>query len=223
MIAHNRHAAPIFNLFELGIQKEQTAAYDQIGENNIRTSLTKETGTLAMHSVKQKTNPQTAYMIEIYADDAAYQAHIQSPQYQKFREASPQILTDHKHKYNIEPQYLGDKKVEQNKNTRTNFVSVTVKPEANEPFAKIVKAEMSEFIAKENGVRAIYAATDKDQPNKWYFFEIYDDDAAYQSHRDSPHFQKYLKETAELLQDKTFTEITPTLLQNQGGLEYTTP
>ncbi|MFC2406767.1 MAG: putative quinol monooxygenase, partial [Cardiobacterium sp.] len=122
-------AAPVFNIFELGIKDGQSAAYDQIGDENIRTSLAKEPGTLAIYSVKQKTNPQMAYMIEIYADDAAYQTHIQSPQYRKFREVSPQILTDHKHKYNIEPQYLGDKKVEQNKNTRTNFVSVTVKPE----------------------------------------------------------------------------------------------
>ena len=223
LTAASAHAAPVFNIFELGIKDGQSAAYNHIGDENIRTSLANEPGTLAMYSVKQKANPQMAYMIEIYADDAAYQTHIQSPQYQKFREASPQILTNHKHKYNIEPQYLGDKKVEQSKNTRTHFVSVTVKPEANEPFAKIVKAEMSESIAKENGVRVIYAATDKAQPNKWYFFEIYDDDAAYQSHRDSPHFQKYLKETAGLLQDKTFTEITPTLLQNQGGLEYRTP
>ena len=223
MIAHNRHAAPIFNLFELGIQKEQTAAYDQIGENNIRTSLTKETGTLAMYSVKQKTNPQTAYMIEIYADDAAYQAHIQSPQYQKFREAAPQILTGHKHKYNLVPQYLADKKIEQNRDTRANLVRITVKTEANEPFAQIVKSEMRETIEKENGVLALYAATDKDQPNQWHFFEIYANDAAYQAYRKTAHFQKYLQETADLLQDKTFIEITPALLMNQGGLQYSTP
>ena len=218
LTAASAHAAPVFNIFELGIKDGQSAAYNHIGDENIRTSLEKEPGTLAMYSIKQKINPQMAYMIEIYADEAAYQTHIASPQYQKFREAAPQILTGHKHKYNIEPQYLGDKKVEQSKNTRTHFVSVTVKPEANEPFAKIVKAEMSESIAKENGVRVIYAATDKAQPNKWYFFEIYANDAAYQAHRATPHFQKYLQETEALLQDKTFIEITPTLLMNKGGL-----
>ena len=218
MIAHNRHAAPIFNLFEFGIQNGQTAAYDQFGENNIRTSLTKETGTLAMYSVKQKTNPQTAYMIEIYADDAAYQAHIQSPQYQKFREAAPQILTGHKHKYNLVPQYLADKKIEPNRDTSANLIRITVKTEANEQFAQIVKTEMRESIKKENGVLARYAATDKDQPNQWDFFEIYANDAAYQAYRKTPHFQKYLQETADLLQDKTFIEITPTLLMNKGVL-----
>ena len=146
MIAHNRHTAPIFNLFEFGIQNGQTAAYDQFGENNIRTSLTKETGTLAMHSVKQKANPQITYMIEIYADDAAYQTHIASSQYQKFREAAPQILTDHKH--NLVPQYLADKKIEPNRDTSANLIRITVKTEANEQFAQIVKTEMRESIKK---------------------------------------------------------------------------
>lgn len=218
MIASNRHTAPIFNLFEFGIQNGQTAAYDQFGENNIRTSLAKEAGTLAMYSVKQKANPQITYMIEIYADDATYQTHIASPQYQKFREAAPQILTDHKHKYNLIPQYLTDKKIEQNGDTRANLVRITVKAEANDQFAQIVKTEMRESIEKENGVLALYATTDKDQPNQWYFFEIYANDAAYQAHRATPHFQKYLQETEALLQDKTFIEITPTLLMNKGGL-----
>ena len=94
MIAHNRHTAPIFNLFEFGIQNGQTAAYDQFGENNIRTSLTKETGTLAMHSVKQKANPQITYMIEIYADDAAYQAHRKTPHFQKYLQETADLLQD---------------------------------------------------------------------------------------------------------------------------------
>ena len=82
---------------------------------------------------------------------------------------------------------------------------------------------MRETIEKENGVLALYAATDKDQPNQWHFFEIYANDAAYQAHRKTAHFQKYLQETADLLQDKTFIEITPTLLMNQGGLQSSTP
>lgn len=158
-------AAPIYNIFELGIADGETAAYDQIGAENIHTSLTNEPGTLAMYSVKNPENPQLAYMIEIYADEAAYQTHIQSPQYQKFREASPKILSDHKHKYNLTPQYLADKKVAQTTATRVNFATVSVKPEDNAAFAHIVKAEMAESLAKEAGVLALYAATNKDQPN----------------------------------------------------------
>ena len=216
-------AAPIYNIFELGIADGETAAYDQIGAENIYSSLANEPGTLAMYSVKSPENPQLAYMIEIYADNAAYQAHIQSPQYQKFREASPKILSDHKHKYNIEPQYLADKKIAQTAATRVNFATVTVKPEDNAALARIVKAEMAESLAKEADVLALYAATDKEQPQQWYFLEIYADDAAYQAHRETPHFQKYLQETAAMLQEKNIRTLTPTLLQNQGGVHYDAP
>ena len=47
LTAASAHAAPVFNIFELGIKDGQSAAYDQIGDENIRTSLAKEPGTLA--------------------------------------------------------------------------------------------------------------------------------------------------------------------------------
>ena len=65
LTAASAHAAPVFNIFELGIKDGQSAAYNHIGDENIRTSLANEPGTLAMYSVKQKANPQMAYMIEI--------------------------------------------------------------------------------------------------------------------------------------------------------------
>lgn len=54
LIFGTTHAAPILNLFELGIQPGQTATYDAVGQNNINASVGNEAGTLAMYSVKQK-------------------------------------------------------------------------------------------------------------------------------------------------------------------------
>ena len=45
-------------------------------------------------------------------------------------------------------------------------------------------------------------------------------DAAYQSHRQTPHFQDYLKRTADMLQDKEAIAVVPSLLMNKGGLLY---
>ncbi|ASK28228.1 putative quinol monooxygenase [Neisseria chenwenguii] len=213
-------AAPVFNLFELGIQNGKTAHYDDIGSRNITASVGGEKGTPAMYSVKRKDNPNLAYMVEIYADNAAYQAHLQSPQYKAFLQASPQILTDHKKRIELVSQFLGDKTVRQSAATRTNLVIVDVKPEHAAAFARTVHDEMAQAVAKERGVRAIYAATEKSAPNRWYFFEIYADDAAYQAHRLTPHFQTYLKQTADMTASKQAVGITPALLQNKGGLRF---
>lgn len=80
---------PIFNIFELGIQPGQIADYDRVGTHNITTSVGHEPGTLAMYSVKQKANPNMAYMVEVYADPTAYEAHRASEPYKAFLKASP--------------------------------------------------------------------------------------------------------------------------------------
>ncbi|KGQ70888.1 antibiotic biosynthesis monooxygenase [Chelonobacter oris] len=219
--ALSAQAAPIFNLFELGVQPaEKTEQYHAVGLHNITTSLAEESGTLAMYSAAQKDNPNLVYMFEIYADDAAYQTHIQSPQYRAFLQASPSILTDHKKRILLEPQFLADKKIEQRAETINNLVIVEVKPEFNDAFKALVLPEMAQSIKVESGVLAMYAATEKDQPNRWYFYEIYADEHAYQLHRRTPHFQEYLTKSAEMLQDKQAVPITPNLLRNKGGLNF---
>ena len=218
--ALSAHAAPVFNIFELGIQPGQTAAYDEVGKNNITASVGGEKGTLAMYSVKQRANPEMAYMFEIYADESAYQVHTQSPQYQNFLQKSPEILTDHKRKINVEPQFLGDKRVRQNRRTINNLVIVDVKPEHAQAFRAAVMPEMAQSLKAERGVLAMYAATEKDNPNRWYFYEIYASEAAYQSHRRTPHFQEYLKQTAHMTDNKESIAITPALLMNKGGLNF---
>ena len=218
--AFTAHAAPVFNIFELGIQPEQSAAYDEVGKNNITTSVQHESGTLAMYSVKQANNPSMAYMLEVYADAAAYQAHIQSPQYREFLRRSPEILTEHKRKIEVVPQFLGDKKVQQTPDTINNLVIVDVKPEHAQAFRAIVVPEMVQSLKVESGVWAMYAATEKTNPNRWYFYEIYANQAAYQQHRQTPHFQDYLKRTADMLQSKEPIAITPALLMNKGGLQF---
>ncbi|OAM26778.1 MULTISPECIES: putative quinol monooxygenase [Eikenella] len=216
-------AAPVFNIFELGIQNGQTAAYDEVGRNNITTSIRGEKGTLAMYSAKRADNPEIAYMIEIYADEAAYQVHTQSPQYKNFLQKSPEILTDHKRKISVEPQFLGDKRVRQTARTINNLVIVDVKPEHAHAFKNIVLPEMAQSLKVERGVLAMYAATEQGNPSRWYFYEIYESEAAYQAHRQTPHFQDYLTRTADMAANKEAVAITPALLMNKGGLRFEQP
>ena len=80
--------------------------------------------------------------------------------------------------------------------------------------------EMKQSMNVEEGVLAMYALTEKDQPNRWYFYEIYASEQAYQQHRQTPHFLDYLQRTKEMLQDKQSVAVTPSLLMNKGGLFF---
>lgn len=219
-ISLSAQAVPVFNILELGIQPGQTAVYDEVGKNNITASVRGEKGTLAMYSAKRQDNPETAYMFEIYVDNEAYQSHIQSPQYKNFLQKSPAILTDHKRKISVEPQFLLDKRVNQTPNTINNLVIMDVTPEHAQAFKDIVMSEMAQSLQAESGVLAIYAATEQNNPNRWYFYEIYASESAYQSHRQTPHFQDYLKHTADMTTNRESIAITPAFLMNKGGLRF---
>lgn len=222
-LAQAAQTAPIVNLFELGVQPGQTAVHDEVGRNNITASVNGKAGTLAMYSVKHEENPEMACMIEIHADDAAYQAHIQSPPCREFLRHSPDILASHKKRIALVPRFPGDKKVSQTPETIMNMVIVGVKPEHDQAFRDIVMPEMAESLKVEDGVLAIYASTEKDNPDRRHFHEIHASETAYQAHRQTPHFHDYLKQITPMLQGKQAMAITPALLMNKGGLWFSAP
>ena len=210
----------IFNIFELGIKEGEKNLYVAVGKNNITKSVLNDKGTLGMYLVQEKENPNMTYMFEVYEDEKSYQEHIRSEQYKEFLRQSPTILTNHKKKIQVMPEYMGDKKFVQTRNTRVNYVTVDVKEGFNDAFREIVLDEMKQSIKKEEGVYVIYAATATGNSNKWYFFEIYENEKAYQKHRKTAHFKKYIEQTENIIENKEFINIEGVILLNKGNLNY---
>ena len=210
----------IFNIFELGIKEGEKNSYVAVGKNNITKSVFNDKGTLGMYLVQEKGKPNMTYMFEVYEDEKSYQEHIKSEQYKEFLRQSPTILTNHKKKIQVMPEYMGDKKFVQTRNTRVNYVTVDVKEGFNDAFREIVLDEMKQSIKKEEGVYVIYAATAIGNPNKWYFFEIYENEKAYQKHRKTAHFKKYIEQTENIIENKEFINIEGVILLNKGNLNY---
>ena len=211
---------PIFNIFELGVKEGEKNSYVAVGKNNITKSVLNDEGTLGMYLVQEKENPNMTYMFEVYEDEKSYQEHIKSEQYKEFLRQSPTILTNHKKKIQVMPEYMGDKKFVQTRNTRVNYVTVDVKEGFNDAFREIVLDEMKQSIKKEEGVYVIYAATATGNSNKWYFFEIYENEKAYQKHRKTAHFKKYIEQTENIIENKEFINIEGVILLNKGNLNY---
>jgi len=210
----------IFNIFELGIKEGEKNLYVAVGKNNITKSVLNDKGTLGMYLVQEKENANMTYMFEVYEDEKSYQEHIKSEQYKEFLRQSPTILTNHKKKIQVMPEYMGDKKFVQTRNTRVNYVIVDVKEGFNDAFREIVLDEMKQSLKKEEGVYVIYAATAKENPDKWYFFEVYENEKAYQKHRKTAHFKKYIEQTENIIENKEFINIEGIKLLNKGNLNY---
>src|SRR3954470_17645305 len=71
------------------------------------------------------------------------------------------------------------------------IAELEIDPARLDAYKASVKEEMEASVRVEPGVRAIYAVAEKDNPVRLRFFEIYADEAAYRSHRETAHFKKY--------------------------------
>ena len=82
-------------------------------------------------------------------------------------------------------------------------------------YTAAVKEEMKDAVRLEPGVIAIYAVAEKGDPTKLFFFEIYRDESAYVSHREAPHFKKYLAITQPMIRSRRLIEAVPVQLSHK--------
>lgn len=99
--------------------------------------------------------------------------------------------------------------------TSIRMAHLQIKPEQLEAFTAAVKEEMEAALRVEPGVLAIYAVADKNDPTKLTFIELYVDEAAYQIHRNTPHFQKYFHTTKDMIADRVLLEAVPVELRDK--------
>lgn len=211
----------VMRLFELGVKVSFEKAFKTIGIHNLTTSIKTEAGTLSMYVLHDPENPNHHIVLEIYADESAYQTHAASSQFAEFVQIAQQGLA-YRRSYELEPQLLIEQEaplyVEKGAHHAIALVEVDVATEQNEAFRHIVEKTMKDRLAKESGLLAVYAATLKDRPTSWRFLEIYADESAYISHCQSPRVKAYLDKTAQMVKHKTVLRLAGDTLVNQGGL-----
>ncbi|URL01782.1 antibiotic biosynthesis monooxygenase [Avibacterium sp. 20-126] len=215
----------MLRIFELGVQPSKPKAFNNAGRANLVGSVTYEKGTLMMFAVSPEDNPNLVYLFEVYQDAAAYQAHINGDYYKDYVKAEPTLLTNHKKLTLTDTQSIGEKPTQISQKNGENqpivrLAELVIKPESAEQSRQIVIDEMQQTIAKESNVLAMYAATSREQPEKWFFVEVYTDEAAYQVHRNTSHFQKYLKETGEMIAERNVRAMKNRVLMSKGGLGF---
>lgn len=86
---------------------------------------------------------------------------------------------------------------------------ITVDPARLPEYNAYLKEEIEASMRLEPGVLSLYAVAEKDNPAKVTILEIYADEAAYQSHIKTPHFQKYKQGTLDMVKDLELIDTTP--------------
>jgi quinol monooxygenase YgiN len=92
------------------------------------------------------------------------------------------------------------------------IAELEIDPSQIPAYRDALKEEIATSIRDEPGVLTLYAVSVKDQPSQIRIFETYRDQAAYESHLQTPHFKKYKTETQGIVRSLKLIETEPILL-----------
>lgn len=82
----------IVRLAKLVIDSAQLERYNALLKEGIETAVRLEPGVLTLYAVAEKNNPTHITILEIYADAAAYKAHVQTPHFLKYKTGTKDMV-----------------------------------------------------------------------------------------------------------------------------------
>ena len=79
-------------LANLVIDAAHLESYNEFLKEEIETSIRVEPGVLTLYAVAEKDNPTHITILEIYASEDAYQSHIQTPHFLKYKNGTQHMV-----------------------------------------------------------------------------------------------------------------------------------
>jgi quinol monooxygenase YgiN len=83
---------PIVRIAELEIDPHQIAAYSALLSEEVEAAVRVEPGVLFIYALSIKGSPNKIRVIEAYADHAAYQAHLTTPHFLKYKNRTADMV-----------------------------------------------------------------------------------------------------------------------------------
>ncbi len=82
----------LVRLAKLVIDSTQLDKYKALLKEGIETAVRVEPGVLTLYAVSEKENPTHFTILEIYANTAAYQAHLQTPHFLNYKNGTKAMI-----------------------------------------------------------------------------------------------------------------------------------
>lgn len=76
---------PVVRMAELDIDPARLDTYKALLTEEIEASVRLEPGVLSLNAVSVKDDPAQIRILEVYADQAAYEAHLKAPHFLKYK------------------------------------------------------------------------------------------------------------------------------------------
>jgi quinol monooxygenase YgiN len=88
----DRMQEPYVRVAEIEIDPAQIEAYKAAINEEIEMSVRAEPGVLALYAVSVKDNPAHIRVFEIYANENAYKAHLETPHFMKYKSVTQDMV-----------------------------------------------------------------------------------------------------------------------------------
>jgi quinol monooxygenase YgiN len=82
----------IVRIAELEVDPAQIDAYRALLAEEIEASVDKEPGVLMLHAVAERERPERIRILEVYADRKAYEAHLQTSHFLKYKAGTAEMV-----------------------------------------------------------------------------------------------------------------------------------
>ena len=97
------------------------------------------------------------------------------------------------------------------------LVEVSVKPERLADFLDLIKYDAEHSENDEPGCVRFDVLRDNDNPTRFFYYEVYKDEAARLAHRETPHFAKYAAESADMFSKDVIRNIVTNLVPDDAN------
>ena len=88
------------------------------------------------------------------------------------------------------------------------IIEVHVKPERRAEFLEVIKHDAVHSEGDEPGCLRFDVLQSADDANKFYYYEVYKDEAARMAHRETPHFKEYAEKSADMFDREVVRHMT---------------
>lgn len=84
----------LVRLSKITVDVAQLDAYNAFLKEEIEASMRLEPGVLTLYATAEKDNPNKMTILEIYADRAAYESHLKTPHFQKYKQGTLSMVKE---------------------------------------------------------------------------------------------------------------------------------
>lgn len=84
----------LVRLSKITVDVAQLDAYNAFLKEEIEASMRLEPGVLTLYATAEKDNPYKMTILEIYADRAAYESHLKTPHFQKYKQGTLSMVNE---------------------------------------------------------------------------------------------------------------------------------